>query len=170
MSTSGVGGGGMPSGYGSDAQGWSTAVNTDVINMGGRDTTNVMKGGGDVEMLKKLLDSMAASSTPEGMQALIDSIFKTGFEKNMPTLLNAANTAGVRPQDATTQQLLTNDLIARLTGEGAAALREQQTATAQAASSYGQLTEKPIVTKISGEGKASGTVNRFELLGKGLFG
>ena len=81
---------------------------------------------GDVEGLRKILAQMNESMTPEGMDALFKSIFQQGFEKNMPTLLNNANTTGIRPQDATTQTLQTNDLIARLTGQAAGAVLQQQ--------------------------------------------
>lgn len=165
----GQGGGGFSVGSGfSDPNAWSSAVNRDVEMMGGRRQSIVTKGGGDVEMLKKVLDEMSKSTTAEGMQTLIQSIFKTGFEKQMPQLLSAANTAGIRPQDATTQTLLQNDLVSRLVGEGVKALGTQQAATAQAASSYGQLTEKPVVTTLEEQGKASGTTNRLSLFGQGL--
>jgi hypothetical protein len=113
---------------------------------------NVMKGGGDVTLLKKILDEMSLSTTPEGMDALIKTVFKQGFEQQMPKLLNAANTAGIRPQDATTQALLQNDLMARLASEGVKALGAQQAAVATGAGNYASLTEKPIVTKTTTPG------------------
>lgn len=108
---------------------------------------------GDVEPLRKVLDEMSASMTPEGMDALFTAIFKQGFEKNMPTLLNTANTTGIRPQDSTTQQLMTNDLISRLTGQAAGALQTQQAnagnvaaAIAEGTKSSSQTSKSPLET------------------------
>ena len=110
--------------------------------------TGILAGGssnsttpGDVEPLRRILAGMEESMTPEGMQALIDSIFQQGFEQNMPTLLNAANTTGIRPQDSSTQQLMTNDLIARLTGQAAGALQTQQSNAGNVASAIAQATQ-----------------------------
>ena len=122
----------------------------------GSDRSTVTKGEGDVTALKKILDEMSNSTNAAGMDAVFKQIFQRGFEAQMPKLLNAANTTGIRPQDSTTQQLLQNDLVARLTGESQMALGKQQQLAAQIADAYAGRTEKPIVTKVTGEGKLSG--------------
>lgn len=135
----------------------------------GTQQSTVTKGEGDVAMLKKLLEEMSSSLTPEGMQATLKGIFKAGYESQMPTLLSKATSAGIRPQDATTQTLLENDLMARLTGEGAKALTAQQQAYGDLASRYAQLTEKPVVTTVQGQGKVSGSTDAWSTLGN-IFG
>jgi hypothetical protein len=134
---------------------------------GGQKST-VTKGDGDVSMLKKVLEEMAKSTDAEGMTALFQQIFKKGFEEQMPKLLSNANTAGIRPQDATTQTLMQNDLMARLTGASMEALGKQQASYGQLAGQYASLTEKPVVTTVQGEGKISGSTDAFSTIGSVL--
>ena len=163
MEQQSIGGGGMGN------YGWiGDSFASHQQRQSGTDQSSIMKAGGDVDMLKKLLDEMSKSTTAEGMDALFKQIFQQGFEANMPKLLNSANTSGIRPQDATTQQLMQNDLIARLTGAAAEALGKQQASTAQAAGDYASLTEKPVVTTVSGQGKISGSTDAWSTLGNAL--
>lgn len=160
MQTQSSGGGGM------ENFGWIGDLFASHQNReSGTDKNTVTKGEGDVAMLKKLLEDMSGSNTADGIQALFKQIFTKGFEEQMPQLLNAANTTGIRPQDATTQQLLQNDLLARLTGASAEALGKQQASYGDLASRYAQLTEKPVVTKVQGEGKISGDTDMWTTLG-----
>lgn len=161
------GGGGMQGGF-TDPNSWSSAVNRSIVTEGGVDSYNTMKGDGDVAMLKKLLEDMSGSNSAAGMESVFKQIFSRGFESQMPKLLNAANTSGIRPQDSTTQQLLQNDMIARLTGESNVALQKQQATFGDLASKFASLTEKPVVTKISGDQKASGETNKFSLFANGI--
>lgn len=148
---------------------WAGAYDTLATGQQGRDKSTITKGDGDVKLLKKILEEMTSSTDAAGMDAVFKQIFQRGFEAQMPKLLNAANTTGIRPQDSTTQQLLQNDLVARLTGESQMALGKQQQLAAQVADAYAGRTEKPVVTKVEGEGKISGKTNIVKT-SLGLFG
>lgn len=125
-----------------------TSTGTSTSSNAGESVTS--GGRGDVSFLAPIITEMSKSASPEGMQALIQSIFKSGFEQQMPTLLSNANTSGIRPQDSTTVALMTNDLVARLTGQAASAVGAQQERTANAAGKYADVTKSDVVTKTSG--------------------
>lgn len=109
-------------------------------------------GKGDVSKLTPVIEEMMKSITPDGMAELFSAIFAKGTEEGLPDILGKANTAGVRPQTSTTSQLLTNDLLARLTRESQLALSGQQQATGQLAVNYADLQRSPIEVTNHGGG------------------
>ena len=134
-------------------------------NTTSNENSTISGGQGDVSKLGPIIDEMLKSIDPAGMEKLFQAIFKSGFEKQMPSLLNNANTTGIRPQDSTTHELLTNDLIARLTGEAAKALGTQQVNAANAATNYAAALKSPVVKKstVTTEAKSSGILDSLGL-------
>ena len=96
---------------------------------------------GDVDPLREVLKGIMADGDVESMEKIFQAIFKSGFEKQAPSLLNAANVAGVRPQDSTTSALLSNDLLARLSAEAQKALHGQQVAAGNLATNLADQTK-----------------------------
>ena len=86
------------------------------------------------------------SITSDGMDELIKTIFKQGMEKQMPDILGKANQSGSIPQSSTTGVMLTNDLLARLSGVAQQALLGQQSAAGQLAVNYAELLRGPVQT------------------------
>lgn len=109
--------------------------------------TTTTGGTGDVAGLQQLLATLMPTTTAAGMNPVIQAIFQQGFQNQMPAIYNAANQAGLRPSSTTQQQLLVNDLTARLTAEAAKAVNQQQQTAGQVATAIAQNTKTPTVTK-----------------------
>lgn len=142
---------------GKDAKALTSAVK-DIVGST-QSSQNVMLAGGDTDVLRSIIEEMQKTTTPEGMEEVMKAIFSQGFEKELPKILSKANSAGIRPQDATTQQLLEQDLATRLSSQVALLLGQQQANTANAAANLGELTKKPTVTNL--ETKDEGIVGQI---------
>lgn len=110
-------------------------------------SANTQTGGtGDVAGLQQLLAALMPTTQAGGMNPVLQAIFQEGFQKQMPAIYNASNQAGLRPGSTTQQQLLVNDLAARMSAEGAKAVNQQQQTAAQVAGSIAANTKAPVST------------------------
>lgn len=80
-------------------------------------------------------------NSANNMQAVMQAIFQRGMEENMPQMNSNSMKAGVRPESSTTQQLMTNDMMARLSQAAAMVQIEQQARAAQTAANIAQATQ-----------------------------
>jgi len=137
-------------------------------------TSQTKSGGtGDVSGLQALLAALMPTTNAAGMDPVIRAIFQQGFEKQMPQLYNAANQAGVRPGSSTQQQLMLNDLNARLSAEAAKAVSQQQQTAGQVATAIAQNTKTPEVvqkTDRTGIDKTNALLGAALLAGTKIFG
>ncbi len=112
----------------------------------------------NVTALQQLVAQLQAQATPAGSAQLIQEIFKTGMQQNMPSV-NAA-TSGARAGSSTYRALAVNDLTARLAGQAAAELnRTTQTATT-AATALAEATKGTTQTQTQTQAVAPKTETR----------
>lgn len=127
---------------------------------GGESSTTTATNTAETDPLRQIFNNQLASSTPEGMAAMLQELFTTGA-KQVPVLTQAyANSTGTRTTGNSGLQLALGELNKTLAGQAATLAMQQQQSTATTAGNIAQATKSTTQTQNS-----SGSTNRDQ---KGL--
>lgn len=100
----------------------------------------------NTDPLMQIFGQQMGASTPEGMQALLGELFKTGAQQ-VPVLTDAyANARGTRSSGNSGLALAIAELNKGLTGQAATLLGKQQADTSQTAASIANATRGTTTT------------------------
>lgn len=120
-------------------------------------TTTTTSGGGtsvgssvsnaDTDPLRQIFAQQAASSTPEGMQALLTDLFTKGAQAVPALTQQFANSSGVRVDKNSGLNLSLNELNKTLAQQAAALVGQQQQSAAQTAGSIANATRSTTDTR-----------------------
>ena len=149
--------------------------------LGSKTSTTTQANPAATQALEQLLAQMQASSTPEGMAALMGQLFQAGAQK-VPELTQAyANAAGARSTQNSGLQLALGDLNKEITNQAATQALQQQSNMATVAANLARATGTQTQTTglggnplvLAGGGFLLNQANKrgwLDKIGDGLFG
>lgn len=112
----------------------------------------------NTDALQQIFNQQAASSTPEGMEALIQEVFRVGAQK-VPELTGAfANATGSRSSNNSGLALSLGELNKTLAGQAAGLVTAQQQAAAQTAAQIANATRGTNTTQTNGVNRGNAGV------------